>query len=125
MAIIIDRDKYSNSQVEITFGGLGDGWGSSSFEIRDGQIYIDPDCYDGDVEKWKVEIQNDFLNHCTTSIKNIKKVLDLIGIDGKQWIISQMTEDTPEDDRDGLEDAYWSGFRDANMVAKLTKKGDE
>ena len=36
-----------------------------------------------------------------------------------------MTEDTPEDDRDGLEDAYWSGFRDANMVAKLTKEGDE
>ncbi len=121
MAINIDRDKYSNSQAEITFGGLGDGWDSTSFEIRDGEMYIDPDSYDGHIDEIKVE----FLDHCTTSIKDIKKVLDLIGIDGKQWIISQMTEDTPEDDRDSLEDAYWSGFRDANMVAKLTKKGDE
>ena len=121
MAINIDRDKYSNSHAEITFGGLGDGWDSTSFEIRDGEMYIDHDSYDGHIDEIKVE----FLDHCTTSIKDIKKVLDLIGIDGKQWIISQMTEDTPEDDRDGLEDAYWSGFRDANMVAKLTKEGDE
>ena len=88
-------------------------------------LYIDEDCYDGDAEIWKVTKQDDFLSHCTTSIKNIKKVLDLIGMNGKRWIISQMTEDTPKDDRDLLEDAYWSGFRDANMVAELITKGDK
>ena len=113
MAIEIDRNPEPHIDAEITFGGLGDGWGSTSFEVKDGEI-VDGQCS-----------KAEFLNHCTKSIKDIKKVLDLIGIDGKQWIISQMTEDTPEEDRDGLEDAQWSGFRDANMVAKLTKEGDE
>ena len=53
MAINIDRDKYSNSHAEITFGGLGDGWDSTSFEIRDGEMYIDPDSYDGHIDEIK------------------------------------------------------------------------
>ena len=125
MAIEIDTKPEPHIDAEVTFGGLGDGWGSSSFEIKDGEIYIDEDSYDGDAEIWKVTKKDDFLSHCTTSIKNIKKVLDLIGMNGKRWIISQMTEDTPKDDRDLLEDAYWSGFRDANMVAELITKGDK
>ena len=83
MAIEIDRNPEPHIDAEITFGGLGDGWGSTSIEIKVGEIVLgdsydkfSPDAKESMISHFKYE----FRNHCLDELEKMAEVYKLLGI---------------------------------------------
>ena len=85
MGIEIDKNPHSDNSIdaEITFGGLGDRWGSTSIEIKDGEIVLG-DGYDefspDEKESMISHFKYEFRNHCLDELEKMAEVYKLLGI---------------------------------------------